>query len=160
MKPAAAWPLAIVAVLTLTVAANVFLLVAANQPEAGGLEPDYYRRALDWDRTQAERTRSASLRWSANASPWVGSAGERGWQVNLSDSLDEPVEGAALQVIAVHNRMVDRPQHAVLEERSPGVYAGVVPVPLNGLWELRVTAQRGDARFVTALRAEATGAPR
>ena len=63
MKSGAAWPWAIAAVLGLTVVANIMLWRAANAPGTNDLEPDYYRRAIAWDSTQAARVRSARLGW-------------------------------------------------------------------------------------------------
>jgi nitrogen fixation protein FixH len=160
MSPAKAWPLAIVGVLVVTVAANVLLFAAANDPGASVVERDYYRRALDWDRTQAERARSAALGWRTGATFRGVAPGRAHLELILRDGAGAPVTGARVEVEGVHNLAADRPQRWVLEETTPGLYAADANVPLAGRWELDVTATRGADRFVSVLHAEAPGAGR
>lgn len=158
MKPATAWPWAIVAVLAVTVAANVALLVHANAPGAAQVEPDYYRRALAWNSTQVERARSAALGWRAEAT--FGAAGAEGTplSVSLRDSLGEPVTGASLEVLGVHNLEPSGPSSWSLVERAPGAYGTLVHPGHAGHWELRLTATRDRARYVDVLHADAAAA--
>jgi hypothetical protein len=67
MNGAKLWPIAVVSVLAVTVAANVVLLVQAGDPDAAGIEPDYYRRAVAWDSTLAQERRNISLGWQLAA---------------------------------------------------------------------------------------------
>ena len=154
MKPAAAWPLALVAVLALTVIANVALLAAANAPGAAQVEPDYYRRALAWDSTQAERARSAALGWRAEAA-FMATA-ERGsrLEVSLRDVHRGPVAGAELEVLAIHNLEPGPPARWRLEEIAPGTYRAPAPPARAGRWELRLRATRSGDVFTSVLHAD------
>jgi len=160
VSPAKAWPLAIVGVLAVTVAANVLLFAAANAPGTAVAERDYYRRALDWDRTQAERARSAALGWRAAAAFQGAAPGRTRLELRLADASGAPVAGAAVELEGVHNLAADDPRHWVLAETAPGLYATEADVPFSGRWELDVTATRGADRFVSVLHAEAPGATR
>lgn len=154
MKAAAAWPLAIVGVLGVTVIANVGLWWQANGPAGRDIEPDYYRRALAWDSTQAARTRSAALGWRVQAGFAAVSSGLE-LEVALADSLGAAVSGAAVHVAGVHNLDPLEPQLWRLEESAPGHYSAGVRLPHHGRWELRVWARRGTGEFMTVLHAEA-----
>ena len=154
MRPASAWPLAIGGVLALTVAANVALLTAANAPGAAHVEPDYYRRALAWDSTQAERTRSAALGWRAEAE--FSSVRETGTtlQVELRDAQARPITGAQLEVVAVHNLIPGLPARWLLQETAPGRYRARVAPVRSGRWELRIRATCGADVFAEVLHAD------
>jgi nitrogen fixation protein FixH len=153
-----AWPWAMAAVLALTVVANVALLVSANAPGAAQVEPDYYRRALAWDSTQAERARSAALGWRAEAGFGAATASGTPLSLSLRDAAGAPVEGALVEVDGLHNLAAGGPVRWRLVERSPGLHEAFVRPGRAGRWELRVTATRGAERFVAVLHAEA-GAP-
>jgi nitrogen fixation protein FixH len=157
MKPATAWPWAIGAVLGLTVIANVAMLVEAGAPGAAQVEPDYYRRALDWDRVQAERTRSAALGWRAEASFAAAPGDGTPFHVRLHDAAGQPVGGASLEVVAIHNLERGAPATWRLDEVAPGDYAAIVRPGHRGRWELRVAAERPGERFLTILHAEFVG---
>lgn len=154
MKAAAAWPLAIGAVLALTVIANVALLVAAGAPGATQVEPDYYRRALAWDSTQADRVRSAALGWRAEAAFATPVAQGTPISVALLDAGDQPVRGARLELLAIHNLAPGAPATWRLTEVAPGRYEAIVRPGHRGRWELRLLASRAGERFAQVLHAE------
>lgn len=159
MKPGSGWPLAIVAVLAVTVAANIALLWQANAAGSNDVEPDYYRRALAWDRTQAAHARSVALGWRADAGFAAAGSGFM-LEVVLEDSLARPLPGASVTVVGVHN--LD-PLHALtwkLDETASGHYSAVVALPYGGRWELRVSAHRGGDDWLGVLHAEAPAAAR
>ena len=161
MKPGRLWPAAMIAVLALTVIANLAVLGLAHDPDAAIVEPDAYPKAVAWDSTAARRDASDALGWTAVAAIGAGAGGGAGAnvQVTIVDRDGRPVDGARVTVEAIHNREIRRPS-AVLAARGDGAYAADMPLPRAGLWELRVHADRDGARFMTSLRADAPrGAP-
>jgi nitrogen fixation protein FixH len=152
MTPARLWPIAIVGVLGVTVAANVVLLVAAGDPKSGGMEPDYYRRALAWDSTMAEARHNEALGWRLEAR--LGQAIPAGWplMVRLTDPDGLAIPEAAISVEAIHNRDPLRPVRARLDGGAGGDYRVVLPLTHRGLWELRFAAERHGERFTARLR--------
>lgn len=159
MNAARVWPLAIAGVLAVTVVANVVLLRAASGPEAATPEPDYYRRALAWDSTQAERARSARLGWRSS-SEFTVADGATHMRVTLQDSLGVAVRGAAVTATGVHNLAPTHPEHWTLVETEPGRYEAPVSLPRAGRWEVTVTATRDTERFVGLGHAESPGGGR
>lgn len=154
-SPARLWPAALVAVLAITVLANVVIFRLANDPVGLSVEPDAYARAVAWDSTAAERDASGALGWSAVARLDAVPGGAR-VVVELRDRAGAPVRGARVRVEAIHNDLARRFEGALPAAASgpDGAYAAVLPLPHAGLWELRLHAAQGDARFVTSLRAE------
>ncbi len=159
MKAASAWPVAIVAVLGVTVIANIGLLWQANAPGSDDIEPNYYRRALAWDSTQAARGRSATLGWHSDAS-FVTRPHTVGVHVALSDSLGAALSGAKVGVVGVHNLSPQRPEVWGLHETAPGAYDSDVLLPHGGRWELRISARRGRDEYLAVLHADAPEPPR
>ena len=158
------WPAALVAVLAVTVLANVAILRVASDPDAAAIEPDAYAKAVAWDSTAAARDASRALGWEATAR--LVPAGDRvRVVVTLTDRDGLPVVGARVRVEAIHNGLArresaDLPAVATGAAADAGAYAALLPLSRPGLWELRVDAVRGDGRFVTSLRAElARGTP-
>lgn len=154
------WPLAVIALLGLGVGSNVALLVVATSDRSFAVEPDYYTKALAWDRTRQQQRRSAALGWSASvvAKPLASTPGRTELIVQLHDGTGGPVSGAELRIEAFHNaRAADRRHWTLFETAEPGAYRLTVPDLRVGLWELRITANRGAERFEQTLQHDMVG---
>ena len=159
MKPGALWPIAIAGVLALTVGANVAVFIAARDPHAAAIEPDYYRKGVAWDSTMAEQRRSDALGWHVDADLLDASRAGARLRVTLADRDGRPVDGARVRVEAIHNLQADERVRAEIGGGGQGVYEAVLPLRLAGMWELRLEATRGNEHFVTSLRREARWSP-
>ncbi len=159
MKPATMWPLAVVLVLAATVGVNVWMIFAANDPNGAVIEPDYYRKAVEWDSTLVRRARSDALGWTADATIGATDGARAHVRVTLTDSTGAPVTGAAMALEAVHNLDGSRHPGADLPETGPGVYEADAPLDRPGMWELRLTAKRQGAEFLADLRRDAARGP-
>ena len=61
------WPVAIVGLLVSGAAANIGFMVVASRDATFAVEPDYYRKAVDWDRAMAQEARNVELGWRVSA---------------------------------------------------------------------------------------------
>jgi nitrogen fixation protein FixH len=156
MRAARLWPAAIAAVLGLTVAANAFVFWAARDRNAATVEPDYYRKAVRWDSTMAEERRSTALGWRAEAGLGAATRAGTPLTVRLTGPDGAPLDGAAVEVTAIHNLDARHHVTARLEPLGGGAYRAWLPLRRAGLWELRLEAVRGRDLFRVALR---RGAP-
>jgi hypothetical protein len=142
------WPLAVVAVLALTVLANVAVFWAARDRNAAVVEPDYYRRAVGYDSTLAAQRRSDALGWHVEAELGApGADGSASLSVRLLGRDGAPLDSARMRVSAVHNRAADHVVSAGLLPEGSGRYAIRLPLVLGGLWELDLEAVRGADRY-------------
>ncbi|HKO90751.1 MAG TPA: FixH family protein [Polyangiaceae bacterium] len=136
------------------------------------LEPDYYRKAVAWDRQRELERQSQALGWHAElaAQPALpappGSQPQPGLparglelRVQLRDAQQGPLGGAAVHVQAFANARAARVFEAPLLETAPGTYTAEIPSRLLGLWEFRLEATRGAERFAEVLRQNVSARP-
>lgn len=156
MKRGWQWPLLVSLALLFTVGVNVVMLFAAKgDPNGTVVEPDYYRKAVEWDRAMARQSASDALGWTASVAIGVSVDAAREVRVLLRDSAGVAVPNADVRVTLIHNAEAAKLVDGALAALANGFYAGTLPAPHAGRWEVRVTARRGEERFLATLHAEA-----
>jgi nitrogen fixation protein FixH len=157
------WPIALAGVLALTVLANIAMWVVAADPNGSAVEPDYYRKALAWDRVEEQEAVNRSLGWRVQARFLPGHGGAAGLpaalRVTVSDAAGFPLDGARVRVTAIHNALAGQPLLLALAPRGGGAYEQAAAFPRTGLWELRITIERGGRRFTADQRIDTGGRP-
>ncbi len=161
------WPWLLAAGMSGIVGVNTWMLFAANSDANGVVvEPDYYRKAVQWDSAMARQRESAALGWRATvrlsavpAAPLAASGlsapdPTRALEVTLLDGVGAPLTGATVRATLIHNADAGRPVTAVLTELGEGRYAADPRLAHRGMWEVRIEAERSAARFLTSTRAE------
>jgi hypothetical protein len=148
------WPTLIIAVLAGNLALGVFLFRLANDDAHFAVEPDYYRRAVGWDSTQAQARHNRDLGWTIQ--PTLGPlvlAGTTPLILAVLDAAGQPVEGARVTLEARHVAHAGEVVTAALAPAGPaGRYAAPLALARAGLWEFRVAVSRGAERFTDDLR--------
>ncbi len=152
MKPGAWWPIGIVGVLTVTVAANIAMMVVARDPRAYVVEPDYYMKGVRWDSTMAQARASVALGWQVDAALREWTPAGTTLLVQLADSTGVPLTGARVTVELINNVSPEAPVHALPADVGGGRYRARVALARPGLWELRLVARRGGDFFTADLR--------
>ena len=159
MKPAALWPIAVIGALVVTVVANVVLLLAANDPgDRAVVEPDYYRKAVAWDRTMAQEAVNDSLGWSVEAA-LEATAGGPVVRARVADRGGKPLTGARVSVVGIHNLVAGSPVEGPLRETAPGDYEAALPFRRAGLWELRFLVKHGHESLTAQVQRELADRP-
>jgi hypothetical protein len=130
--------------------------IALDDPHFA-LEPDYYEKAVHWDRAQALARESAATGINAEVGPLVRSAdGSVELQLRLLDRDAKPVVGASVSLEAFPNAFANQVERPALREVAPGVYAGRLSRAVLGVWELRLNATLGALQFRQVLRQDVT----
>lgn len=156
MKRGWQWPFLVTLALMFTVGVNVVMLFAAKgDPNGTVVEPDYYRKAVEWDRTMARQQASDALKWSATTTIGASVDALREVRIVLRDSTGSAVSDADVRVTLIHNAEAAKLTEGTLAVQSHGEYAAPLLAPHAGRWEVRVTARRGEERFLATLHAEA-----
>jgi nitrogen fixation protein FixH len=153
MKPGSLWPLAIGAVLALTVGANAWVLYEANRdPNGAALESDYYRKAVAYDSILTQSRRDVALGWRLDATPGAFDPAGTALTVRLTDRDGRPLAGARVDLVAIHNLEAGRELFASFVTGEDGRATRTLGLRHAGLWELRFDARRAGDRFTSDLR--------
>ncbi len=158
MKRGTLWPIGIAAILSATVAANIWLAVVAGGDPSFAIEPNYYQKGVQWDSTLAQAERNAALGWRIE--PSLAAFTTRGGavlRVALTDSTGAAIDDATITVAALFNARAGSVLDATLVHDTAG-YSVRLPVRHGGQWELRFAVSRGGQRFTAVSRIEATRA--
>jgi nitrogen fixation protein FixH len=148
------WPWVPALLLVSLLGTQLAVLSSALDDPAFATEPDYYRKALDWDTQQARARDSQALGWTARASADGTTHATRAVSVSLTDAHGAAVSGAAVQAAAFPNARAAQARALTFREASPGVYRAELGAARPGVWELRCSAMRGQERFESTLRFE------
>jgi len=151
VKKGMQWPIGVVVVLVLTVAANIYMAFRANDDPSVSAESDYYQKAVRFDADQALRRRSERLGWHLTLVANSATAGEATLTAALVDSAGAPVRGAVMRLTARHVARADSPFNATAREDGDQ-YVATLPMIRRGLWDIGIEIVRGNDRFVTAQR--------
>jgi len=149
------WPWLLGALLGTAVLANAVLLLKAHDDPSHAVEPDYYRKALAFDETIAQRRRNNALGWSlaleinARPSPYASLLRAR-----LTDRAGAPLHAAELTLEAFHKARGRRRLRARFAARPDGSYQARLPLRRSGLWELRFVVERAGQRFTRTVERE------
>lgn len=145
-----AWMLLPWGILGAALSGLAFMASLAARDPSFSLEQDYYRKATAWDDELAQRRENERLGWTLSPSPV-----RSGVELALHARGGEPLPGASGKVEAFAIARSQAVQEAPLREVGPGRYAADVRFSRSGLWELRVTVQRGADTFTQVLRLDA-----
>ncbi len=129
--------------------------IAIDDPSFA-LEPNYYDKAVHWDRSQAQARDSDALglRLAVRQPLATSVAGEVDVEVSVLDRQNAPLQGAAVSLEAFPNAYAARIQQVSLHETAPGVYRARLGRGVPGLWELRFSVVKGTANFLQVVRAD------
>jgi nitrogen fixation protein FixH len=150
------WPAIIVTLLLGNVTLGVVLMRVASGDPHFAVEPDYYRRAVGWDSTQAQARQNLALGWQLVPALGAVGGGDPLLTLVLRDASGAPLDGASVSVEA---RAVAHASDVLaanlLPTGTPGTYAADLPVAREGLWEVRAVAIRGEDQLTAQLRLDA-----
>lgn len=149
MKPGITWPLIIFGFLGLSVGMNVYLIYMASTDDSFAVEKDYYRKAVEWDETQAERARSKALGWTARLE-----TGPAFLRIELRDQAGQPIEDAWVEVEAFPNVRADEIVTGQMKAIGPGAYELKGAFQPAGIWEVRLRVEVEEDRFVKTFQSE------
>jgi len=147
------WPLIVIGLLLGHVAIMVTAVVLATSDKSFAVLPDYYQKAVNWDRSQADLRASEKLGWQVILvpSPNVGPTGRRTLTLTLTDSAGQPIANADVEVNAYHQARPNELIQASFRTDTAGQASQVVTMRREGFYQIAITARAGTQRFVTAI---------
>jgi len=146
------WPVVIVVLLVGSAGANIGFMIVANRDASFAVEPDYYRKAVEWDRAMAQEARNTELGWTVSARLEPTAADRARLVAAVRDRAGAALTGADVRVEAFPSARAREIASVALEPGGgAGVYTGLLPSARPGLWELRVQVTRGAEVFTRTL---------
>ncbi len=147
MSKRSPWPFAIVGLLGMNVTIVGITVFYATSDRSMAVEPNYYQRALAWDRNQIQSTRNAQLGWTLTLEASNPRHGRSDLALSLRDRSGKPIEDARIEALAFHNSRASERQTLLLSSMGKGEYSGTLAADRDGLWHFQVTIQHGTNTF-------------
>ncbi len=154
MKRAQLWPVGIVIVLSVTVAANLWVMRIASADPSFAIEPDYYAQAVRWDSTLAQQARNRALGWSISPRFVRDTTGALALSATVVDAGGSEILDARVQVTAFAVARSGQRLDIQLTRSGRGYSGNLHGRAIPGRWELHFDVRRGDERLTANQRLE------
>lgn len=148
------WALVPVALLSATAVGVLVVVSIALDDKGFSVENDYYKKAVNFEAEMLQRRHNSELGWHMTAALEYDQVGAT-VTAQLRDPAKRPISGATLEADAFAVARGSHAEKLAFEERAPGVYEAKFANPRAGLWELRMSAMLGPARFTQVVRTDA-----
>ena len=147
------WPLIVLGLLLGHASIMATAVVLATGDKSFTVLPNYYEKAVNWDKTQAERRASEKLGWQVELvpSPGVDPTGHRALALTLADAAGRPIPDAVVELAWYHHARPTELYNTTLHTDGTGRATGTVIMRGEGFYQISVTAAAGGNRFVTAV---------
>lgn len=152
MSPRVRWVGLICVLLGSTVVFHGALLVFSLVDPSFAVVPDYEGKAARWDEAKRELEKSRALGWTVDLKTRPAGPGYVEVSVDVFDRYGKPVRASEAQVEAFHNARASERLGDRLTRTEDGRYIALMPLGRPGLWEFRLTFERGSERYVGVLR--------
>ncbi len=134
---------------------GAMVVISTNDPNFA-VEPDYYQKAVDWDKKRAQDAENERLGWKVS---WTFEAasvqgGDDNVGLQLDDAEGAPLEGAIVSIEAFHNAHAAEIQSVSLRDEGAGRYRGKLRLSRSGVWEFRLLVTHHGYTFTRVHRAE------
>src|SRR5699024_8619807 len=118
--------------------------VAVHDPHFA-TESDYYRKAIQWDQSQAQAVENRRLgyRLALPSRIRLNEHGRAPIELSLIDRAGQPVLGAVVSSETFANAYSGESQRLTFSETNPGSYRATLAPSHSGLWIFRVRAELG-----------------
>jgi len=150
------WALVPVALLLSSALGVGWMAIVAVRDPHFAIEPDYYQKAIGWDRTQAQAATNQRLGYTITA-PGVVKFDVHGLaslELTIRDRNGQPVTGAQLTARAFANAYSGKLLHVGFEEQAAGRYRAKFAVDHPGQWVLQLAGSLGGELFTADVRAD------
>jgi nitrogen fixation protein FixH len=141
------WGSFVVGFLGLQVIIGIVAFFLATGDPSVAVVPNYYQKALDFDKQQAIELASSKLSWDAKVeiSEIKTVEGYRDVDVRLLDRDGQPVKNLDGNLKLYHHARAADVQAVELEAVGDGNYRGRAKMPREGLWQIEMIFENANA---------------
>jgi nitrogen fixation protein FixH len=144
------WVLGWIALVTIVLGVNIFMVTMAFTTGPGLVHEDYYERGRDYERTIETRIAArAALGWklkleSARA---IKTGQPAAFNLFVEDKVGAPLANANVMVNAYRPSDAESDFVIPLAEKVPGQYVGDLVFPLKGIWDVIIEVKQGEDAY-------------
>lgn len=142
MKKFRVFPGIIFVLLGMNVLIVGYTVYAAGSDGGAVIEPDYYQKALAYDRIREQERADAALGWryevGVDGDP---AAGDCVLRFALSEADAQPIRGATIRAVAFPSMRAGQRSQLLLHEGKPGDYAAPIRITHPGEWRIEFTIE-------------------
>ena len=138
-----------------TLGVGSLAVIAARDPNFA-LEPNYYDKALHWERMQEQAVLNRRLAYRIELVPGIAvdARGNATLLVRVADASGRAANEATVRAIAFANAFASERSTLELQRTESGLYSAPLIAPRLGLWEFRVIVTQGADHVTSTLRGD------
>ena len=155
-KKGSYWPWLLVGLLVSGSSFNLYMVHRALSDPSFAVEKNYYKKALQWDQTMAQKRTNAKLGWAikANVKPHLKkNKASIKVHAKVVDKSGQVVKDAHVSFEAFHNARSARRFNKDMRRYNDS-HNTTIPTYRQGIWVFQYTVLRGKQRFTQTLRTE------
>ncbi|MBL8887054.1 MAG: FixH family protein [Phycisphaerales bacterium] len=143
------WIAMILGLILMNMAIVATTIYFATSDRSGGVEPNYYAQALNYDSVITQRATNARLGWNSIATLIdKGESSEALLTITILDREGSEVRDAVVRAEAFPSLRSSERSSLVLPQTNRG-YSATVPLSARGVWRIRIRATRGADTFTS-----------
>lgn len=149
------WPWFLVTLLTFGCGMNIYMVIVAVNDPSFAIEKNYYKKAIDWDKTMAQNSMNAQLKWRLDLKTepvLVNKKARLQFKVKVFDRNGKLLPDVHVSAEVFHNARSRRRSNVDLVRRSNNVHQGDISFHRRGLWVFHFTVVKGKLQFTQKLR--------
>jgi len=144
LPPNIGWPLLVVCLLSISISASVYTLLAAQSDGGPAIVDNYYAKGSNFDATAAARDAARDLRVDVAVHAEGDTPGLRPVVVTIR-TADAPLTGLNGTVLLSRPHVAGALSTVPLHPTdTPGVYRQLLPIQSTGLWDVTVEARSAE----------------
>jgi nitrogen fixation protein FixH len=118
---------------------------SSRRASSHAVEPDYDRKALNWNQSAQQTAHNKELGWSCQ----LVDIGRASIAASLTDQTGQAISGVQVSLEAFHHAHAGNRIQADLREVD-GLYRAPIVIDKPGLWDFRFTARKGHETFTAS----------
>lgn len=144
------WIAIVIALLGVHIACMIWAAVIATGDPNFVVIPNYYERAVNWDREQALVRSSGELGWTVALEPMTGGLdvlNRRPMTLRLTEADGRPVAVESVSFSGYHEADGGHPFRATVKASAPGTFVIDLPFAAAGFYQFSLDTRRGADSF-------------
>ena len=135
------WPFVIVGMLLFHATLILGTIAVVSARHDLYVEPDYYAKAVDWDNQREMREMAEKMGWAIDIGLQDDAENQssKSMLVSITDRNNQPIDGALVELEAVHPAYANDRINRVLIGEGQGHYQKTIAINEPGFWKIKLS---------------------